>query len=127
MKFNVEILEREKEYLNEIDRARNELSEVARKASSAARGIVADMNAMWSEYIGKRVKITTIDSNSKKRDERTFVCYFDGFTVEAKFGYPTTPVIKPLLFNIKKDGGKSKTKFHFPYYTKEIVEIEVAE
>ena len=95
MKFDIKILEREKAYRNKIERARNELDEVARNSFSAAKGIVAEMNATWSEYIGKRVKITAIDSNS--------------------------------LFNIKKDGGKSKMRFHFPYYTEEIVEIEAAE
>lgn len=127
MKFDIKILEREKAYRNKIERARNELDEVARNSFSAAKGIVAEMNATWSEYIGKRVKITAIDSNSKNHDEHTFVCYFDGFTVESNFGYPSTPAIRPLLFNIKKDGGKSKMRFHFPYYTEEIVEIEAAE
>jgi len=127
MKFDIKILEREKVYRNEIERARNELNEVASNSFSVAKGIVAEMNAMWSECIGKRVKITAIDSNSKNHDERTFVCYFDGFTVESNFGYPSTPAIRPLLFNIKKDGSKSKMRFHFPYYVEEIIEMEAVE
>lgn len=127
MKIKTEIIEQEKTYLEELEKKRQELNQVARNCFQTARDTVESMNIEWAEYTGKRVKITCKNRFVKGYDTETHVCYFEGFMVESKGLYPSAPTIRPALFKEKKDGGESKMKYHLPFTLDEIIEIELAE
>ena len=127
MKINNEILQQEKQYLAHLEKSRHALREEARKCFALAEGLRQTLSRDFSEYIGKRVKVTCRSKHVKERNVDSCVCYFEGFVVESDWNTPSSPVIRLNLFKIKKDGTESKMKFHLPYYTEEILEIELAE
>lgn len=127
MKIKSEIIEQEKAYLEELEKKRLELNQVARNCFQTARDTVEFMNIEWAEYTGKRVKITCKDRFAKGYNTDTHVCYFEGFMVESKGMYPSAPTIRPALFKEKNDGSESKMKYHLPFTLDEIIEIELAE
>lgn len=128
MKINPEIIKEEKAYLEEIEKRKQELNQYSRNCFQTARDTVESMNIEWAEYCGKLVKITCKKKEYNKADKiDTHVCYFEGFMVDYTGYYPSSPVIRPVLLKPKKDGSESKLKYHLPYHTDEILEIELAE
>ena len=127
MKINSKFIEQEKAYRKHLENLKEQLIQETRNCFQTAKDIVDKMNIELAEYIGKRVKITCKNKSYHIDKADTHICYFEGFAVESEGIFLSIPTIRPALLKEKKDGTESKMKYHLPYYTEEIVEIELAE
>lgn len=118
MKIKNEIIELEHQYQKEVENAYTAFRKVVREKTEEASNVVKQLNEDWSEFIGKRVKITCEDEVTHNEVE----CYFDGFKVVMY----QQPQIRLNLHKIKKNGEKSLMDYHLKYYLDEIKNIEIA-
>ncbi len=122
MKIKNELIELERQCREEVENAYGAFRKVVREKTEEVSNVVKQLNEDWSEFIGKRVKITCEDEIT--HNELEIECYFDGFKVETSYMYQQ-PKIRLNLYKIKKNGEKSLMHYHLQYYFQEIKNIEI--
>lgn len=126
MILNDKMLETEKAYRVSIDNAKQALQATVDEMGEFYKEVCAELNDEYKDFIGKKVRITTVSSIRDSR-ESTYECWFYGFEARRENYYvqflPITP--HAILFKCKKDGSESKIKQELYEGVTKITKIEL--
>lgn len=128
MTLNKIYLNQVKEVLERLKKAKSAYYEQKDQCYKDIAAIVECLNKEWADYIGKLVVITCQSKHWNDSQPKAYRCFFDGFVArfETLDSYLDMAQVRLSLYEVKKDGTRSKRRFHLGYYPSEVIDIELA-